>query len=92
MQALQNGRRHPKGRNRDLEHRALNALLLGQRFRWIKAHLKQVDVDNFQDKGRITADDLQGNQQAHVLANQGTAQHGPLEPAKPQVAFFLGQA
>eukprot|EP00971_Amphidinium_carterae_P253770 5037781-Amphidinium_carterae.4 len=43
---------------------------------WIKAHLKQTAVDS----GRITADDFQGSQQADVLANQGTAQHGRLEP------------
>eukprot|EP00971_Amphidinium_carterae_P041050 806159-Amphidinium_carterae.2 len=36
-------RRHPKGRNRDLEKRVLQALLLGQRIRWMKAHLKQTD-------------------------------------------------
>eukprot|EP00971_Amphidinium_carterae_P106430 2108194-Amphidinium_carterae.2 len=41
----------------------------------MKAHLKQADVDS----GRITAEDFQGNQQADVLANQGTAQHGPLD-------------
>eukprot|EP00971_Amphidinium_carterae_P285532 5669210-Amphidinium_carterae.1 len=39
-------------------------------------NLKQADVDS----GRITADDFQGNQQADVLASQGTAQHGPLDP------------
>eukprot|EP00971_Amphidinium_carterae_P031962 629738-Amphidinium_carterae.2 len=33
VQALQTGRRNPKGRNRDLEKRALNALLPGQRVR-----------------------------------------------------------
>eukprot|EP00971_Amphidinium_carterae_P283490 5627494-Amphidinium_carterae.1 len=55
-----------------IEQRALSALLPGQRFRWMKAHLKQVDVDS----GGITAYDYQGNQHA----NQGTAQHGPLEP------------
>eukprot|EP00971_Amphidinium_carterae_P276600 5489001-Amphidinium_carterae.1 len=31
VQALQTGKRTPKGRNRDLEQRALNALLPGQR-------------------------------------------------------------
>eukprot|EP00971_Amphidinium_carterae_P183142 3634386-Amphidinium_carterae.1 len=51
----------PKGRNRDLERRALNALLPGQRI-------------------RVTVDDFEGNQQADLLATQGTAQHGPLEP------------
>eukprot|EP00971_Amphidinium_carterae_P266878 5293852-Amphidinium_carterae.1 len=49
--------------------------------RWSTALMrqeKQADVD----KGRLTADNLQGNQQADVLANQGIiiAQHGPLEP------------
>eukprot|EP00971_Amphidinium_carterae_P091703 1815505-Amphidinium_carterae.1 len=62
--------------DRDLEQRALNALLPGQRIRWMKAHLKQADVAS----GRVTVDDFQGNQQADLLANQGTAQHGPLEP------------
>eukprot|EP00971_Amphidinium_carterae_P176979 3509187-Amphidinium_carterae.1 len=42
----------------------------------MKAHLKPADVDS----GRVTADDFQGNQQADLLANQGTAQHGLLEP------------
>eukprot|EP00971_Amphidinium_carterae_P276004 5476842-Amphidinium_carterae.1 len=32
------------------------------------------------DLGRITTDDLHGNGQADVLANQGIAAHGPLEP------------
>eukprot|EP00971_Amphidinium_carterae_P257279 5107491-Amphidinium_carterae.1 len=76
VQALQTGRRQPKGRNRDLENRVKQALLPGQRIRWIKAHLKQEDVDI----GRITADDLHGNEQADVLANAGTAEHGRLEP------------
>eukprot|EP00971_Amphidinium_carterae_P178714 3545130-Amphidinium_carterae.2 len=66
----------PKGRNRDLELRAMQALLPGQRIRWMKAHLNQADVDS----GRVTAEDFQGNQQADLLANQGTALHGPLEP------------
>eukprot|EP00971_Amphidinium_carterae_P333118 6467657-Amphidinium_carterae.2 len=74
--ALQTGRRRPKGRNRDLEQRGLIALLPGSRIRWMKAHLNQRDVQI----GRITADDFQGNQQADLLANQGTAQHGPLDP------------
>eukprot|EP00971_Amphidinium_carterae_P166192 3293942-Amphidinium_carterae.1 len=37
---------------------------------------RQADVDI----GRITADDLHGNGQADILANAGTAAHGPLEP------------
>eukprot|EP00971_Amphidinium_carterae_P013871 273298-Amphidinium_carterae.1 len=76
VHALQTGRRQPKGRNRDLERRVKNALLPGQRIRWIKAHLKQADVDN----GRITAEDLQGNGQADILANEGTAAHGNIDP------------
>eukprot|EP00971_Amphidinium_carterae_P134560 2666825-Amphidinium_carterae.2 len=60
IQALRAGRRTPKGRNRDLESRAMKALLPGQRIRWMKAHLKQADVDS----GRVTADDFQGNQLA----------------------------
>eukprot|EP00971_Amphidinium_carterae_P197893 3927379-Amphidinium_carterae.3 len=75
-QALQTSRRQPKGRNIDLEQRVQNALLPGQRIRWIKAHLKQADVDF----GRITADDLHGNGQADILANEGTAAHGDLDP------------
>eukprot|EP00971_Amphidinium_carterae_P330822 6464056-Amphidinium_carterae.1 len=42
----------------------------------MKAHLTQADVDI----GRITAEDLHGNGQADILANAGTAAHGPLEP------------
>eukprot|EP00971_Amphidinium_carterae_P005172 103335-Amphidinium_carterae.1 len=76
VQALQTGRRQPKGRNRDLEQRVQNALLAGQRIQWIQAHFKQSDVDI----GRITADDLHGNGQADILANEGTAAHGDLEP------------
>eukprot|EP00971_Amphidinium_carterae_P078878 1560642-Amphidinium_carterae.2 len=67
IQALQAGRRTPKGRNRDVELRAMKALLPGQRIRWMKAHLKQADVDS----GRVTADDFQGNQQAGLLVIQG---------------------
>eukprot|EP00971_Amphidinium_carterae_P252117 5005693-Amphidinium_carterae.1 len=59
VQALQTGGRKPKGRNRDLEQRALSALLFGQKIRWVKAHLNQSDVES----GRITVDDFQGNQQ-----------------------------
>eukprot|EP00971_Amphidinium_carterae_P337250 6473971-Amphidinium_carterae.5 len=70
VQALQTGR------NRDLEKRALHAHLPGQQLKWMKAHLKQVNVDS----GRITADGLHGNGQADALANQGTDAHGPLEP------------
>eukprot|EP00971_Amphidinium_carterae_P050924 1002665-Amphidinium_carterae.2 len=51
VQALQTGHRTPKGCNRDLEKRVLAAFLPGQRIRWMKAHLTQVDVDS----GRITA-------------------------------------
>eukprot|EP00971_Amphidinium_carterae_P347876 6490112-Amphidinium_carterae.1 len=75
VQALQTGRRQPKGRNRDLKQRVLNALLPGQRISWIKAHLKQADVDI----GRITTDDLHGNDQADLLANEGTAAHGDFD-------------
>eukprot|EP00971_Amphidinium_carterae_P335325 6471129-Amphidinium_carterae.1 len=42
----------------------------------MKAHLKQADVDS----GRLTVDHFQGKQQADLLADQGTAQHGPLDP------------
>eukprot|EP00971_Amphidinium_carterae_P186560 3703466-Amphidinium_carterae.2 len=66
----------PKGCNLDLEQGALDALLPGQRIRWMKTHVTQADVDS----GKITADDFQGNQQAAVLANQGTAQRDPLDP------------
>eukprot|EP00971_Amphidinium_carterae_P348996 6490784-Amphidinium_carterae.2 len=76
VQALQQGKHTPNGRHRDLELRVLQALLPGQRISWMKAHLKQTDVDS----GRATVDDYQGNQQADLLANQGTEQHGPLEP------------
>eukprot|EP00971_Amphidinium_carterae_P241279 4790823-Amphidinium_carterae.1 len=60
VQDLQTGRRTPTGRNRDLEKRALNALLSllpGHRIRWMEAHMKQADTDF----GRITTDDLHGN-------------------------------
>eukprot|EP00971_Amphidinium_carterae_P157806 3128187-Amphidinium_carterae.1 len=55
------------------------ALLPGQRIRWMKAHLKLVDVDS----GRV--DDFQGNQQADLLANQGRAQpRGPEPTYRPK--------
>eukprot|EP00971_Amphidinium_carterae_P056105 1106442-Amphidinium_carterae.1 len=63
VQALQTGHRHPKGRNRDLEKRVLQALLPGQKIRWMKAHLRQPDVDH----GRVTADDLYGNGHADLF-------------------------
>eukprot|EP00971_Amphidinium_carterae_P211551 4197570-Amphidinium_carterae.1 len=52
VQALQTGKRQPKGRNRDLEQRALNALLSGQHIRWIKPNVKQADVDSAADSSR----------------------------------------
>eukprot|EP00971_Amphidinium_carterae_P192825 3826453-Amphidinium_carterae.2 len=70
VQALQTGRRTAKGRN------PFNALLPGQQILWMKAHQQQTTVD----RGMVTADDLHGNGQADVLANQGIAVHGPLEP------------
>eukprot|EP00971_Amphidinium_carterae_P027766 547481-Amphidinium_carterae.1 len=76
LATIEHGRRTPKGRHRDLELRALQVRLPGQKIRWMKAHLKQSDVDS----GRITVDDCQGHHQADLLANQGTAQHGRLEP------------
>eukprot|EP00971_Amphidinium_carterae_P340205 6478411-Amphidinium_carterae.2 len=47
--------------------------------RWMKAHLKLASVES----GRITAEDVHGNGQADVLANQRTVDHGPLEPDAP---------
>eukprot|EP00971_Amphidinium_carterae_P274226 5442339-Amphidinium_carterae.1 len=76
VQTVQTGRRHPKGRNSDLEKRGLLVLLPGQRIRWMEAHQKQDTVD----RGVVTAEDHHGNGQADVLANQGTAAHGPLDP------------
>eukprot|EP00971_Amphidinium_carterae_P030897 607843-Amphidinium_carterae.1 len=56
VQALQSGRRQPKGRHWDLEERAKAALHPWMRVRWMKAHQTQADVDH----GRVTADDLFG--------------------------------
>eukprot|EP00971_Amphidinium_carterae_P208937 4145054-Amphidinium_carterae.4 len=81
LQALQTGRRQPKECNRDLEQRALNALLPKQRFRWIKAHLKQADVDC----GRITADDFRGNQLGPQLRERPEAEPRARLPAEPAV-------
>eukprot|EP00971_Amphidinium_carterae_P060485 1197160-Amphidinium_carterae.1 len=56
--------------------KALQASQTGGRHPKERAIAWRVDVDS----GRMTADDFQGNQQADVPANQGMAQHGPLEP------------
>eukprot|EP00971_Amphidinium_carterae_P006071 119662-Amphidinium_carterae.1 len=56
--------------------RALLALLPGRGIRWMKAHQKQEAVD----RGMVTVDDLHGNGQADVLANQRVAAHGPSDP------------
>eukprot|EP00971_Amphidinium_carterae_P091357 1808534-Amphidinium_carterae.1 len=48
-------RRTPKGRHRDPGLRAMQALSPGQRIRWMKAHLKQADVDSC----GVTVDDYQ---------------------------------
>eukprot|EP00971_Amphidinium_carterae_P240846 4781295-Amphidinium_carterae.1 len=67
VQALQTGRKHPKGRNSDLEQRALLASQPGQRSRWMETSQKQEAVD----RGMVTADDLHGNGQAYELAKHG---------------------
>eukprot|EP00971_Amphidinium_carterae_P212175 4210645-Amphidinium_carterae.1 len=57
VQALQTGRRTPKGRNRDL------ALSPAQRIPWMKAHKQQAAVE----RGTVTADELHDNGQADVV-------------------------
>eukprot|EP00971_Amphidinium_carterae_P063431 1255603-Amphidinium_carterae.2 len=70
------GRRIPKGLNKDLDKRALNAYFPGQRIRWMNAHQTQGAVN----RGTIVAVALHGNGQADSHADQRTAAHGPLEP------------
>eukprot|EP00971_Amphidinium_carterae_P096950 1919265-Amphidinium_carterae.1 len=60
LQAIQSGQRQPKGRHRDLEVRARNALTQACQLHWVKAHQTRQVVD----EGRITLEDFQGNQEA----------------------------
>eukprot|EP00971_Amphidinium_carterae_P281021 5579639-Amphidinium_carterae.1 len=50
----------PKGRHRDLEVRARNALTQACQLHWVKAHQTHQAVD----ESRITLEDFQGNQEA----------------------------
>eukprot|EP00971_Amphidinium_carterae_P131138 2597733-Amphidinium_carterae.1 len=78
VQALQTGRRQPKGRHRRLEKRVFFAALPQKcQIRWMKAHLTRAAVE----QGVVSAEDLFGDGQADRLANLGTAEHAPLEPA-----------
>eukprot|EP00971_Amphidinium_carterae_P147278 2918848-Amphidinium_carterae.1 len=52
------GHRLPKGRHRDLEVRARNALTQACQLHWVKAHQTRQAVD----EGGITLEDFQGNQ------------------------------
>eukprot|EP00971_Amphidinium_carterae_P172100 3412156-Amphidinium_carterae.4 len=62
VQALQTGRRQPKGGT--------------------ETSSNECKMPSFQG-GAITADDLHGNGQADILANEGTAAHGNLDPEGP---------
>eukprot|EP00971_Amphidinium_carterae_P210589 4178936-Amphidinium_carterae.1 len=64
--ALNAGRRHPKGRHRDLESRALAALPAGVHIVWMKAHQTERDAD----EGPVDRSDLQGNHQADLAADK----------------------
>eukprot|EP00971_Amphidinium_carterae_P311687 6195101-Amphidinium_carterae.3 len=71
LHALTAGRRQPKGRHRDLESRALDALPAVVQIVWMKAH--QTDRDA--EAGRVGRSDLHGNHQADLAANKGTSEH-----------------
>eukprot|EP00971_Amphidinium_carterae_P048451 955052-Amphidinium_carterae.1 len=68
LHALRAGRRHPKGRHRDLENRALAAFPAGT-----KTHQSDIDAE----EGRVERTDLQD-----VAANEVTSEHVPLEPSQ----------
>eukprot|EP00971_Amphidinium_carterae_P272897 5416113-Amphidinium_carterae.1 len=73
---FQSDHRLPKGRHRDLEVRARNALPQACQLHWVKAHQTRQAVD----EGRITFEDFQGNQEADEVANLGAAAHAAHEP------------
>eukprot|EP00971_Amphidinium_carterae_P189098 3754023-Amphidinium_carterae.1 len=54
LHALKAGRRHPKGRHKDLDSRVLAALLAGVQIAWMKAHQKDRDAE----EGRVDRSDL----------------------------------
>eukprot|EP00971_Amphidinium_carterae_P074359 1469365-Amphidinium_carterae.1 len=76
LQTIQSGQKQPKGRHRNLEVRARNAMSQTCQLHWVKAHQTRQAVD----EGRITIDDFQGNQEADVVANLGAAAHDAHEP------------
>eukprot|EP00971_Amphidinium_carterae_P228554 4533254-Amphidinium_carterae.2 len=76
LQAIQSGRRLPKGQHRDLEERARRALPQACQLQWLKPHQTRDAVD----EGRITLEDFQGNLEADEVANLGAVAHAAHEP------------
>eukprot|EP00971_Amphidinium_carterae_P286564 5689257-Amphidinium_carterae.1 len=58
-------------RRRDLEERTRLALTPHTQLHWIKAHQTQQAIED----GRITMDDIHGNQEADIVSNLGSAEH-----------------
>eukprot|EP00971_Amphidinium_carterae_P092830 1838216-Amphidinium_carterae.1 len=85
LQAIQSGQRQPKGRHRDLEVRARNALAQACQLHWVKAHQPRQAVD----EGRTTLEDFQGNQEADEVANLGAAAHAAHEPTAEYLRWAL---
>eukprot|EP00971_Amphidinium_carterae_P085148 1684554-Amphidinium_carterae.1 len=69
LHALRAGRRQPKGRQRDVESRALRVPPAGVQIGWMKVHQSDRDADD----GRVERIDLQGNSLADVAANKSCA-------------------
>eukprot|EP00971_Amphidinium_carterae_P000531 10868-Amphidinium_carterae.1 len=65
LHAQRAGRRHPKGRRRDFESRALVAMPAGVTIVWMKAHQSDRDAE----EGRVQLFDLQGSCMVDAAAN-----------------------
>eukprot|EP00972_Heterocapsa_arctica_P028331 4166394-Heterocapsa_arctica.AAC.1 len=73
--ALIDGRLIPHGKHADLHRRAIEAYEMGPprtlRVKWVPSHMKEVDID----KGTITREDRDGNEEADKLATLGVELH-----------------
>eukprot|EP00971_Amphidinium_carterae_P211306 4192761-Amphidinium_carterae.1 len=73
------------GWHKDLEVRARNALTQACQLHWVTAQQTRQAVD----KGRITLEDVQGNQEADLVANFGAAAHAEHEPTVEYLRWEL---
>eukprot|EP00971_Amphidinium_carterae_P137426 2723508-Amphidinium_carterae.1 len=76
------GRRHPKGKKRDLEKRVVLALRPGLQINWMKAHLTETAVTVQSIRAGLPPLISTATVKltvADILANQGTDEHAPLD-------------